>query len=643
MKAYFSILFLMLISGDLFSQEVKLAEADKRYDNFSYIDAISIYEKVAKKGYKSADLFQRLGNSYFFNSDFEKAARSYQSLFELNQEVEPEYYYRYAQSLKSIGDYGKATEMMLLFNQKSTGDLRGKLFLENPDYIEKIKENSVRYSIKDAGVNSEYSDYGSAFFKNQMVFTSARVSGDIFERRMKWNNQAFTNLYSAVLNADSSMTKPQKFNAVINTKFNESSAVFTKDGKTMYFTRNSFTNGKKGKSQNKSIFLKLYKAKLISNQWTNVKELPFCSNEFNTAHPALSPDGKILYFVSDMPGGYGQSDIYKVKINDNGTFGKPQNLGTAVNTEGKETFPFVSDHNEIYFSSDGHPGLGGLDIFTANINNDGSIGKVENVGQPINSPSDDFAFMIDSESRNGFFSSDRPGGKGSDDIYRFYEMRRINCEQLLSGNIIDKETGGFLANSKVILFDNGFNVIEEIHADESGQYSFQVKCKENYYVRASKPGYEIKEMNVLIPDKNGKTTLNIPLEKRSKAFKIGDDVGPMLGMKTIYFDLDKAVILVDAAFELEKLLGLMQQNPTLKIDVRSHTDSRQTKEYNQKLSDKRAAATINWLVQKGIEPKRLSGRGYGESQLVNGCADGVECSEEEHQKNRRSQFIVVEI
>ncbi len=628
-------------SSSLFSQKAKVAKANKKYDDYAYIDAIAIYEKVAQKGYKSADLFQRLGNAYYFNSEFEKAAQWYEALMALNQEVQPEYYYRYAQSLKSLGNYQKADEMLVLFNQKSGNDLRAKLFSENTDYLEKIHQNSGRFNIKNAGVNSPQSDYGSAFFGDQLVFTTARDTGGPFHRKMKWNNQAFSNLYSSKVKVDGSMATPEKFTKILNSKYNESSAVFTKDGKTMYFTRNNFSNGKKGKSKQKVTLLKLYKATFDEIEWVDVEELPFNSDQFSVAHPALSPDDKTLYFASDMPGSLGQSDLYKVKIYTDGTFSKPENLGTAINTEGKETFPFVSDENEIYFASDGHQGLGGLDVFTSKINEQGNLEEIMNLGEPVNSKFDDFAFMIDSESRNGFFSSDRLGGMGSDDIYKFTETRKITCEQLLAGNVIDDETGDFLGDAQVILLDPNFNIVKELYANEFGHYSFAVKCNTNYYIRANKLRYETKEVEIFIPKEYGKTTLIMPLDKRSKTFKKGDDVGPKLGIKTIYFDLDKANIRPDAALELEKVFHLMQQYPKIKIDIRSYTDTRQTKKYNQKLSDKRAKATVAWLIKKGIAPSRLSGKGYGESQLVNDCSDGVECTEEQHQQNRRSQFIVI--
>ncbi|MNX55328.1 Outer membrane lipoprotein Omp16 precursor [compost metagenome] len=333
--------------------------------------------------------------------------------------------------------------------------------------------------------------------------------------------------------------------------------------------------------------------------------------------------------------------MFFVKINSDGTFSAPQNLGKAINTEGRETFPFVSADNELYFASDGRPGLGGLDVFVSKINDDGSYGDVQNVGAPINGGQDDFAMMIDSKNKNGYFTSNRDGGHGYDDIYRFTEIRKLNCEQTLAGDINDSETLTFLGGTKVTLLDSQFKIIKETVADANGKYAFEVDCGKTYYVRAEKESYETKEAKATIARATGKTELALQLTKRIKPIDVGTDLAKTLDIPIIYFDLDKSVIRKDAAFELEKILAVMQQYPEMKIDVRSHTDSRQTKEYNAKLSDKRAKATIAWLVTNGIDTKRLTGKGYGETQLVNHCADGVKCTGAEHQANRRSEFIIV--
>ncbi|HEU0125945.1 MAG TPA: flagellar motor protein MotB, partial [Flavobacterium sp.] len=390
MKNY-TLLFLTIISSfsfSTYSQQAKINSGDKKYDSYAYVDAIKTYEKVAAKGYKSEDMFKKLGNAYYFNSNFEGAAKWYGELFAMNTTVEPEYYYRYAQSLKSTGNITKANQMLGEFNAKSKNDSRAKFYKTDRNYLDEIKANSGRYKVEDAGINSKYSDYGSFVYNNKIYFASARDTGNFSQRKHKWTGEYFTNIYNADLNPETgNAIKVNKFKSAINTKFHEASPVFTKDGKTVYFTRNNYIDGKKGKDDHRTTLIKIYKATLDEkNKWNNITELPFNSNNYSAGHPALSPDEKTLYFSSDMPGSIGQSDLYKVSINPNGGYGTPENLGNTINTEGKETYPFVTSENEIYFSSDGHPGLGGLDVFVGSIDDNGKIDNIQNVGVDINSP-----------------------------------------------------------------------------------------------------------------------------------------------------------------------------------------------------------------------------------------------------------------
>lgn len=635
---------LITFSTNVYSQKSQIKSADKDYENYAYIDAIKTYEKVAEKGYKSADMFKKLGNSYYFNAQLQQASKWYEALFEMNpNDIEAEYYFRYAQSLRSINQNDKANKIISDLNKKEGGDNRSRLFEKNKNYLEEIKKNSGRHIIEDAGVNSIYSDYGSTIYQNNIVFTSARDTGGISQRKHKWTNEHFTNLYSAQLDQNNTASKPIKFDRKINSKFNESTAVFTKDGKTIYFTRNNYINGKKGKNANNTVLLKIYRASKINNEWTNTIELPFNSDEFNTAHPALSPDEKKLYFASDRPGTLGQSDIFTVDIYDDGNFSQPKNLGKTINTEGRETFPFISAENELYFASDGHPGLGGLDVFVTTPSRNEDWSEVSNIGSDINSPLDDFAYYINSTTRRGFFTSNKDGGKGSDDIYKFLELKKISCEHILTGIVSDLATSNILPNAQVILFDSNFSEIESKQADDRGKYLFNVACGETYYVRALYPNYNTQEIKVITRKEQNQTEAPIALENTKCKVAIGDDLGKCFNIKMIYFDLDKSNIKPAATIDLQKILEVLQEYPKMKLDIRSHTDSRQTTKYNENLSNRRARATIEWLISKGIDSNRLTGKGYGESQLVNNCGDGVKCSEEEHQMNRRSEFIITDL
>lgn len=632
---------LLFVAFQGYSQKAKVKKADKQYEQYAYIDAIKTYEAVAEKGYKSVDVFQKLGNAHYFNGELDKANRWYTELFAMGQEVEAEYYFRYSQTLKSVGEYEKANQMLETFAQKNGTDLRAKQYMSEKDYLQVIEENSGRFTIETLDINSANSDYGTAFLGNELIFASNRETKGSTARIQKWTNQPFTKLFSATVDSEGKIGTPVEFSNSVDTKFNEATPVFTNDGKTMYFTRNNYNNGKKGKDGERVTLLKIYKATLKNGKWEDVKELPFNSNDYSVAHPALSLDGKTLYFASDMPGTLGQSDIFKVSINSDDTYGTPENLGKSINTEGKETFPFLSSDSELYFSSDGHPGLGGLDIFVSKA--DGSaFGAPVNIGAPVNGQMDDFAFFMDTKSKIGFFSSNRTGGQGYDDIYKFKENKSLECEQLLAGVVTDVKTGEILADAKVSLFDENMEPLKSIFADADGRYEFaDLECGKTYLVRAEKREYLTKETRVTLSAKSGKTDLPIALERNQTPIEEGIDIAKVLGNIIIYFDLDKSLIRPDAAMELSKIVAVMKANPTIKVDVRSHTDSRQTHKYNEALSDRRAKSTVAWMVKEGIDKSRLTGKGYGETQLVNGCADGVECTEAQHDLNRRSEFIIV--
>lgn len=622
------------------AQKARIRAADRDYENFAYIDAIKAYERVAAKGYRDAGMFKKLGNAYYFNSEFGKAEKWYAELFAMDKDMEPEYYYRYSQSLKAAGKYDQANAMLDQFNARSGNDARAELYGQNKDYLQTIEDNSGRYSMENAGINSEFQDFGTSFFGGQLVFASSRAVKGASRKIQKWNNQAFTGLYASTVDGDGNLMEPERFASGLDSKFNESTPVFTDDGRTMYFTRNNYNEGKRQKDSRDVTLLKLYRATFMDGQFIDAVELPFNDNEFSNAHPALSTDEKTLYFASDRPGSLGQSDIYKVAVNADGTFGTPENLGGGINTEGKETFPFMSNDGELYFSSDGHPGLGGLDVFVSKMEGS-SFGGAINVGRPVNGPMDDFAFMIDARTRSGFFSSNREGGTGYDDIYRFREIRKLACEQLLAGTVSDRKVGAILDNVKVALFDEKMNKIKEVYTDAGGAYSFDaVGCRRVYYVRSEREGYDTVEEMVVIGSETGETKLSLEMEPTMIPVKVGDDLAKAFGIGVIYFDLDRWNIRPDAAADLAKIVEVMRAHPTMKVDVRSHTDSRQARSYNQRLSDSRARATIAWLVAQGIEADRLTGKGYGETEPIDGCS-GVDCTERQHQANRRSEFIIM--
>jgi len=530
------------------------------------------------------------------------------------------------------------------FNKKANTDTRGILFKNNRNYLEQIKLNSGRFDIVNTNINTEQSDFGTAVLNNNLIFSSARKIRKKEGKTFLWTNRAFTNLYTAAIQPDGSLNAPVLLDTDVNSKFNESTPVFTKDGKTMYFTRNNFLDGKRGKDDKNITLLKLYKASFLNGKWENITELPFNNDAYSTAHPALSLDEKKLLFASDMPGSLGQSDLYSVTINNDGTFGKPENLGPDINTEGRETFPFISGDNELYFATDGRPGLGGLDIFVSKIADNRTFDKVHNIGEPVNSKFDDFAFIIDSNTRKGYFSSNKKGAMGNDDIYKFTETRRLACESILKGTISDGNSNTVIENVKVVLLDEKLQVLQVVLTGKDGSYSFKINCNKTYTVRVTANGYQTKENQVTVST-TVDNTLDFILEKveikEVKPIAIGTDLAKTLDISMIYFDLGKWNITNKAAIELDKIFVVMHEYPRMKIDIRSHTDSRSSIKSNLILSDKRAKSIMNWLVKKGISANRLTAKGYGQSKLLNRCKDGVKCSEEEHLLNRRSEFFIL--
>ena len=630
----------------LFAQpEKELEKANEMYKNFSYVDAIKIYERIAQKGFVNQEMLQSLGNAYYYNAEYKKALPWYEQLFQEGKyKVKPEYYYRYAQTLKSVGDYTQADKMMAKFVElTNANDTRAALFEENKDYQTVIKNNSGRFQLNNASINTENSEYGTALYGDKIVFAGATDARKAKRGVSQWTGESFYDLYEAE-HFDQKLGSRKPFSSSINTQFNESTPVFTKDGNTMYFTRNNYVNRKLGSDIENTILLKILRATKDKNgNWGDIVEVPFNSDQYNVAHPALSPDEKYLYFASDMPGSFGNSDIFRVEILGDNQYGTPENLGNIINTAGRESFPYISKDNVLYYSSDGIPGLGGLDIFAVKFNTDGSTSKPVNIGMPGNSADDDFCFVFNSDSKIGFLTSNRPGGKGKDDIYSFHEDKPLlfSCQKNIKGIVKDAKTKAIIANAKVILSDK---VMKEVSTDQSktdGTFTFEkVNCNDShYYLRGEKEKYETAEVNVTVG--KDEVVYEILLNPRQVAIEKGMDLAKVFEIKEIKFDYNKANIRPDAAVELTKIVEVMREYPKMKIDIRSHTDSRGADSYNLKLSDRRAKATLEWIVKQGIDRKRLKAKGYGETRLVNGCSNGVPCTEEEHQENRRSEFIVV--
>jgi outer membrane protein OmpA-like peptidoglycan-associated protein len=499
------------------------------------------------------------------------------------------------------------------------------------------------YTIKNLEVNTKGQEFGASYYGDStIVFTSARK--EVFMKRV-WsgNHQPFLSLYQGTLTAKDEIIEVRHFGGKLDTKFHESNVNFSKDLKTVYFDRNNFNHNKYRTNKEGVNLIQLYKAKIDDDgKWSQVERLPFNSDQFSSGHPILNNDETKLYFISDRPDSFGETDIYEVIINPDGTFGEPKNLGENVNTSKKEMFPFVDENDVLYFSSNGFiDNKGGLDIYVTKKNNQGQFHTPFNLGFPMNSNQDDFSFVKKKGGDTGYFSSNRYGGKGDDDLYSFIELREpyFECPEIIKGIVTNAENDEILSLTAIRLYHNNEELGSMI-TDIQGRYHFNVQCKTNYKIVASKNNFEelILEVNT---ENDGLIELDISLtpEKDDNFLKVRDQV--MLNIAPIYFDLNEASLKLTSEKELQSVVDIMNKYPEIIIQIRAHTDSRGRAEYNLKLSDKRAKTAMNWIVARGIHKDRVLAAGFGEEQLVNECKNGAQCSEEEHSENRRTEFVIL--
>ncbi|MBO0340841.1 OmpA family protein [Flagellimonas profundi] len=631
---------IFLLFGSTFAQETKIKKANQQYDNYDYIDARKIYLSVVEDGYESAQVFEKLGDTYYFNSEYAEASKWYQKLVDnYPNKVEPEYYFRAAQTLKSIGDYEKSKVMMEKFMESSPSNNENSQ-VDDWNYLESLAENqNKKFKVTNITPEMTGSDFGPSFYGDKIVFSSSSINTE-GSKIHDWSGLPYVDLFEAKIDENGKLTNILPLEGDINSPYHESSAVFTKDEKTLYFTRNNYINGKKKKGKKRLVSLKIYKAsKNEDGSWGNVQELPFNSDSYSVAHPALNPEETRLYFSSNRPGTIGESDIWYVDILDSNGYSEPVNLGPIINTKQRETFPFISDRNILFFSSDGHVGLGGLDIFKVSDTNDSKSQEVINLGKPINSSQDDFGFIVKENERKGYLSSNRDGNSGSssDNIYAVSEA----CSLVIYGAITDANTGEPLDGALVHLIDKDNNVVSINVTEANGNYRFEenIDCDNQYVVRASNDEKEYEPLEQLVMTPKSSSMLQVDIALNPPDCPV-NDLGCRLDLQPIYFDFDKHDIRPDAEVELAKILQAMKQYPQLNIHIASHTDSRGNDAYNMQLSEKRAKSTLEWLVNQGVDRSRLSSKGYGESQLINNCSNGVNCSEDAHQLNRRSMFII---
>jgi outer membrane protein OmpA-like peptidoglycan-associated protein/tetratricopeptide (TPR) repeat protein len=634
MKAKITLLIIALGSTFMFAQKQEVKLADRFFKDYSYLKASEIYANAVKLGDSSMHVLTRLGDCYYNNSNADKSATWYGKAIKLYEsDLEPEYIFKYSQALRSQGNYEEAIVWLEKYRALNPDDNRiaGLDFSNLELYLQLANDDEVYVSVENLPINSKFADFGAYEKDGKLIFSSSRDGkSNIYD----WNGEPFLDIYEVALSekdGKNTFGKVNRLNAKkINSEFHEANVAITNDGKTLYFTRDNVSKRNQLKTDRQgTAHLKIYKASLIDSTWQNIVELPFNDKFHSNGHPALSPDNKTLFFVSDREGGFGDTDIYKVNILEDGSYSIPENLGSTINTDGKEMFPFVAKDSTLYFSSDSNINLGFLDIYKSNILKDATNTKVENLGAPYNSGYDDFGFFIDSDTEIGYFSSNRPGGVGSDDIYGF-----VGCSQIVKGTARNKETQEPLSLVTVKLMNKDGKVINTVTTDEKGEYTFKIKCHTKYTVLGEKPDFKNDFKDFTSGEKTGgENTLDlylIPLIKDNQ-----------IVINPIFFDFDKWNIRTDAQYELENIVDVLRAHPNMVIKIESHTDSRGSDRYNMKLSDRRAKSTRDYLLSRDIAPERIeSAIGYGESQLLNKCSNGVKCTEEEHQLNRRSMFII---
>lgn len=706
------ILFSILMPMATSAQSALEKKADQYYQDLSYSKAAGVFESLYKKYPQNGKYIQRLAYCYDKMLNYKKALLYYSFLVQVN-ERKAEDYYKYAQLLRIDGNIEESKKWLEKYIQLVPDDKRAVNQFKQLNELIALKDKFKRIEVKEVDGNTRFTDMCPAYYKNQLVFSSARDSFNMVRNNYEWNDQPFLDLYVTKPYPKSDFKGSVPFSSKLNSRVHEGPVCFTSDYKTIYFTRNSQTGLKRSKAPNGVNNLKIFISNFNGKEWSAPVNFTYNSDQYSVGHPALSPDNKTLYFVSDMPGGYGETDIYKSEL-VNGAWSKPVNLGETINTKGKEMFPFVDKEGILYFSSDGHPGIAGLDIYAANPTENGQY-LVTNLGAPINSKYDDFGFILDTDSLSGYFSSNRPGGAGDDDIYSFsvsgIDLRVISLKD---------SSKQILPDTKIFLKTEKGQIITSAVSDKNGEVEFAVKPGQNYKIFAQNKTYISDTMKVsslrklfgqeqkeeillrqgfpylnievidqvtglLIPlavvdisegkydesaledqkgiirmkmnnatdytfyvnaegyfpntvkytsvgKEPGEYSLTINMEKLS--------TGKQFTLEDLFYDTNKYNIRPDAALVLDQLAQILKENPEVRIEIGSHTDSRASADYNLKLSQRRSESVVAYLVGKGISPSRLVAKGYGETQLINKCADGVECTEEEHQANRRT---VIEI
>lgn len=686
-KKYIVATFLMLIGFALHAQQksADLKAANTTYKKLRYLETIQLLKPILAKEPDNTNAIELMANSYRLTKQYPEALLWYEKLSN-KANVKPEWALRYAEALANSKEYEKSELLYRKYLSLVPSDRRAALFSE-ADISGMGKE--VSWEVNYLNVNTAASEYSPMIYKNGLVFTSNRYYSETVKHVFAWDNTPFSNLfivkdinsiqkteakatdsistlpsakkriyndddtpptsndtkivgafdtkvYSAAAKAEMGAVKVEPFKGNINTKFHEGASALLPDG-SIIFTRNNYFKGKKGKTSDGVVKLKMFTAK--SGNYDEIIAFPYNSDSYSVGHPTVSADGKLLVFSSDMPGGSGGNDLYySTRLDDKSDWGRPVNLGRKVNTEGDEEFPYFDDQNVLYFSSTGLAGLGGFDVFFVALKDLKPVGNPKNLGAPFNSSFDDFG-VAKTDKTKGYFSSNR---LGTDDIYSFVKKE---FKIILKGKVTDATTGLPLTKALVTL-RNG-NVLDTLLLNENGEFEKPL---------VKDVGYELKgTLKDFLPDRRyigtdgiqGDSTIYVPIQligtddKQKFVINHCDSLKKVFKVENIYYDLDKFFIRNDALYNLDRLTDLLTKYPDITVITRSHCDSRASENYNRTLSLNRGKSAKAYLVKKGIDTNRISVQYFGKSKLVNGCTDGVACTEEEQQMNRRTEFEIV--
>jgi len=604
-----------------YGQDKSTVKADKLFGSYQYVAAIDEYLKLAQSNHATQYIYTQLANSYYAIFNPAEASKWYSKAVQTSAPAET--YYKYAQTLKGIGKYQLANKQMDTFSNLVPNDSRAKEYKANPDYVPSLADKSKLFDIATTSLNKNgTSDFGALLTNdNTLYFVSTRNAS---KKTDKWDNQPYLDIYKSTRNSNGTLSEPIAVSE-LNTPYHDGPITLSSDGNTIYFARDGHSEGKYEKTQNSKIKVGqqgLYKATKIDGKWSKIEALPINSTSYSVSSPSLSKDGKTLYFASNMPGGFGESDIWKVSIDGNG-YGKPQNLGAGINTADKENFPFITEDNVLYFSSRGKQGLGGFDVFKIDLNTNEGI---QNLGKPVNSEFDDFSFSFNKTLNVGYFSSNR---KGSDAIYTAVPV----CVAQAVVIVKNQKTGAVLPNATVAISDHKGNTIATKQSDAEGKVVYDISCQTEYSIIVSASNFD-PATNLINPIKAGKKEIEVSLAPTEVIITDKEVV-----LNNVYFEFNKSNITAQGAAELDKLVKVMKENPLMAIFVKSHTDSKGSDEYNLVLSEQRAQATVQYLISKGISGAKLTGKGFGSSEQKIKC--GTNCTDEQDAQNRRSEFLIV--